>query len=200
MLEIKPINSKQILEILKIHKTSFVGFFLTDLGDDFLIEYYNSVINNADGLIFGAFVDNDLVGFCSATKLSKGFNKALIKENLIKFSIIAFKLGLFKPSALIRLYKNLTKKNPKINDNGEYAEILSLAVCTSYQNRGIGKKLIENLEQELAKLNCTKLSLTTDVYNNKRTINFYSNLGYLVLYEFTSWPKRRMYRMIKIIK
>lgn len=200
MLEIKPINSKQIFEILKIHKTSFVGFFLTDLGDDFLIEYYKSVLKNANGLILGAFVDNKLVGFCSATKHSNGFNKTLIQENLIKFSIIALKFGICKPNALIRLYKNLTKKNPKIKDKGEYAEILSLAVSTSYQNRGIGKKLIEKIEQELVKYNCTELSLTTDFYKNERTIKFYTNLGYIVLYEFFSWPNRKMYRMIKNIK
>lgn len=200
MIDIKTISKTQIPEVVKIHKTSFDGFFLTCLGDDFLILYYETVLNNTNGIILGAYLSDELAGFCCASKISRGFNKTLIVDNLIQYSIIALKLIFTKPLALFRLYKNLTKKNPNLTDNGEYAELLSIAVNTDYQGAGIGKKIIEKLELELLKYNCSELSLTTDFYNNERTIKFYNGLGYEVLYEFIAWPERKMLRMIKKIK
>ena len=42
-----------------------------------------------------------------------------------------------------------------------------------------------------------EISLTTDYYNNEKTIAFYKKMGYAVLYEFVTYPNRKMYRMIK---
>lgn len=42
-----------------------------------------------------------------------------------------------------------------------------------------------------------RLSLTTDKVNNESAIAFYQRNGYKVLYEFTAYPNREMYRFIK---
>jgi hypothetical protein len=41
------------------------------------------------------------------------------------------------------------------------------------------------------------MSLTTDFYNNIKTIEFYKGLGYNIYYDFIAYPNRKMYRMIK---
>ena len=48
-------------------------------------------------------------------------------------------------------------------------------------------------EEDVAKHN-SKISLTTDYYNNEKTIGFYRSLGYQDYYEFVTYPNRRIIR------
>jgi len=197
MIEIKDVTLYQIPEVVRIHNSSFKGFFLTQLGNDFLYLYYNSVRLHKEGILLGAFIKNDLVGFCAATTYSNGFNKRLIRSNFCSYSKVAIKLFFTKPSALFRLLKNLTKRDSSISDNGKYSELLSIGVDVNKQGLGIGKELILALEQNLKQLSCSALSLTTDCEKNEKTVAFYERTGFSVLYEFWVWPNRKMYRLIK---
>ena len=192
------IDNKEIVKVVSIHENAFPGFFLTTLGFHFLKIYYRSVLKHKDGILLGCFSENNkLYGFCAATKISKNFNKKIVKENIMQFTLISLRLLFSKPTSLIRLKNNFTKKNSVVIDNVEYAELLSIAVSVKNQRRGIGEKLLLQLENELKYEACKNLSLTTDYFNNEKTIDFYKKIGYNVLYDFVSYPERRMYRMIK---
>jgi len=197
MMEIKKIEDKDLSDVLKVHKDSFKNFFLTKLGDEFLNIYYKSVKNDDHGILLGIFDEDKLCGFCAGTTFSRGFNKRLILNNFFRFSIVGFWLLLSKPTSLIRLLKNLTKNDSSMLDSGKYAELLSIAVSENKQGKGIGKKLLLELENEMKLKGCFKLSLTTDFYNNIKVIEFYKGLGYNIYYEFIAYPNRKMYRMIK---
>lgn len=199
MNKVQPLTCKDLSEIVLIHDDAFKGFFLTELGDDFLNLYYKSVMQSENGIILGYFKDNKLTGFCAATTLSHGFNKKLVTENLFKFIIIGIKLFFTKPNAIIRLIKNFTKKNSSINDNGEYAELLSIGVSSNTQGLGVGKSMLSALEHYLASKECKKLSLTTDFENNEKALGFYKTMGYNIMYDFITYPNRHMYRLIKYI-
>lgn len=190
-------SSDHINNIINIHKEAFPGFFLTKLGDSFLKVYYKSVIKNGSSLFVGAFNQNELVGFCCTAIVSKNFNKVIIRDNLIVFTFLGLKLLITNPRYLYGLFRNMTKKSSSVQDRSDYAELLSIAVLNKYQGFGYGQKMIQYAEYELIKLNRSQLSLTTDLHNNEKTINFYQKLGYKILYEFTAWPNRKMYRMIK---
>jgi ribosomal protein S18 acetylase RimI-like enzyme len=196
-MKIKKISKNDLGKVVSIHKSSFHGFFLTELGDDFLELYYHCILKHKNGLLIGYFKDDALLGFCAATKQSSGFNSGLVKKNLFSFSSFALGLIFKKPTALVRLFMNLTKSSTNINDAADYAELMSICVVKSVQSSGIGTKLMDHLENELQSNGCFKLSLTTDFENNENVISFYKKLGYSVYYEFTSFPKRKMYRLIK---
>ena len=44
-----------------------------------------------------------------------------------------------------------------------------------------------------------RVSLTTDYYNNESAVGFYHSMGYETLYEFVTYPNRKMYRLIKTL-
>lgn len=44
-----------------------------------------------------------------------------------------------------------------------------------------------------------KASLTTDYDNNESAVGFYLSMGYETLYEFVTYPNRKMYRFIKLL-
>ncbi|MHB9141129.1 MAG: GNAT family N-acetyltransferase, partial [Paludibacter sp.] len=104
-----------------------------------------------------------------------------------------------KPVSFLRLIKNLSKSNPNVLDDGDYAELLSIGVSKNRQGQGIGKELLIQLERELKQNGCYEISLTTDFNKNEKTIQFYKILGYNIYYEFIAYPDRKMYKLIKYI-
>lgn len=198
-MELKEVLREDIPQVVEVHKASFQGFFLTELGDHFLRVYYDCVRKDSKGVLLGYYEDGQLYGFAAATTLSNGFNKHLIKNNLFQFSLIGVRLLLTKVPALIRLFKNFSKTDSNVNDSGEYAELLSIGVSDKMQGKGIGKKLLIELENVMKSKGCQKLSLTTDYNNNEKAIGFYNSLGYTKFYDFIAYPDRKMYRMIKSI-
>ncbi len=196
-MEVRIPKSTDIDKISAIHKESFDGFFLSELGDYFLKVYYSAMLNNDRGILLGCYDNSELVGFCAATTFSKGFNSQLIKSNFYSFLKVGISLLISKPLALIRIFKNLDKSNDSFEDNGEYAELFSIGVLPSYQGRGVGKLLVEKLECILKTKNIQKLSLTTDYNDNEKVLSFYRKNNYQDMYVFYSYPKRKMYRLIK---
>lgn len=191
------VNKEDILDISLIHLKAFKDFFLSRLGKDFLFTYYNAIRINDRGILLGCFEDDVLLGFCAATTLSAGFNTYLIKNNAIQFTKTGLRFLFTKPNALVRLVRNFIKRSPSIADEGNYAELLSIGVSPTIQGRGVGKLLLFELENELKAKNVRQLSLTTDYYNNNKTLKFYQTTGYRIMYDFIAYPNRRMYRLIK---
>lgn len=199
-MEIRKPEKEEVHAISDIHLKAFDGFFLSELGSEFLSTYYNTVRENNRGVLLGCFEDNKLLGFCAATTLSEGFNKHLVKSNFFSFSKIGLFLLFSRPKALLRLLKNFTKSDSSVSDDGHYAELLSIGVSPTAQGKGVGKKLLMALEEYLNDKNVSQLSLTTDYYDNEKTLNFYKGMGYEIMYDFVAYPDRRMYRLIKKIQ
>src|SRR5665647_2247026 len=123
-MEIKKIPKEDLSQIVAVHKASFKGFFLTELGDYFLKVYYDCVRKDERGILLGFYDEGELFGFCAATTLSKGFNSHLVKKNMLRFSLIGLGLLLTRVPSLVRLFKNFSKTDTTIRDEGEYAELL----------------------------------------------------------------------------
>ncbi|MFS8083538.1 MAG: GNAT family N-acetyltransferase [Ginsengibacter sp.] len=199
-MEIKKIEKEDLPQVVNVHKDSFKGFFLTDLGDHFLTVYYDCVRRDKKGILVGLYNESELCGFFAATTQSNGFNKQLIMKNLLQFSFIGFRLLFTQISSLARLFKNFTKTNKNCHDDGDYAELLSIGVSVNKQGQGIGKKLLIEFERQMLLRGCSSLSLTTDFNNNEKAIQFYRGLGYEIYYDFITYPNRKMHRMIKKIQ
>ena len=200
MITIRKATNNDVDSIVAIHQQAFPEFFLTTLGWRFLRLYYKCMCNCVDAVTLCAEENGEIKGFATSSYFSHGFNQSLIKKNIYRFSIIGIELLFSKPHALFRLVKNLDKKagDNAVEDKGEYAELYSIAVKPENQGGGIGKKLLIATEEDVAKHN-SKISLTTDFYNNEKTIGFYHSLGYQDYYEFVTYPDRRMWRMIKVL-
>ena len=189
--------SQDVDQIVQIHCDAFKDFFLTSLGTEFLKFYYSSFIKNKETVCMVEVENDAIIGFSAATVKSRGFNTRLIKSNLYDFFVWSLRMLFVNPKALMRLAKNLTKKSNVIEDKEDYAELFSIAVSSNHQNKGVGKKLLKETECELKMKDVQNISLTTDYYNNEATVAFYKTMGYDVLYDFVSYPSRRMYRFIK---
>lgn len=196
-MSIREASLSDISQIVRIHNSAFQGFFLTSLGEQFLEFYYSCFIKSKGTVVIVAEEDGKIIGFSAATSECKGFNSRLIINNLFPFCIMSLKMLFSKPESLLRLVKNLTKKGNNIVDDEDYAELYSIGVADNQQGKGIGKCLLNETEQQLREMGVTKVSLTTDYYDNESVLAFYRFMGYNTLYEFITYPNRKMYRLIK---
>ena len=201
MISYRKSKASESLQIAEIHLNSFKGFFLTTLGFSFLKAYYKTCAKSEDAISICA-IDNEtgkLLGFCVGCYHSKGFNKKLILSNLRIYSYQVFILLFNKPLALIRLFKNLAKVIEGLNDDGNYAELLSIGVLPDKNGLGIGKKLLSEFEIEVKRKGVNKITLTTDADANENVLQFYKKSGYKVFYDFTTYPNRKIFKLIKNI-
>lgn len=198
---IRQARPDDVYSIVKIHQAAFESFFLTSLGERFLTLYYSTFINSNNGVVYCAEKGGEIVGFSACSYKSRGFNTYLVKDNLIKYGLEFGCLLFSKPKAIVRIVKNFNKgSNGKgFEDNGEYAELYSIAISPACQGEGIGKLLLKVTESDVKNHN-DMISLTTDYYDNEKTIGFYRSMGYRDFYVFLTYPKRRMWRLIKELK
>lgn len=199
--KVRKATLEDVDEIVKIHQSAFKDFFLTSLGRGFLKLYYSTFIKCNDGVVYCAEKKGTIAGFSACSYVSRGFNTKLIKRNIFGFGVEALRLLFTTPKAILRLVKNLNKEDNTgaVKDDGTYAELYSIAVNPECQGGGVGKSLLTVTESDVREHN-DKISLTTDYYNNEKTIGFYHSLGYADYYEFTTYPNRKMWRMIKDLK
>ena len=186
-------------DIVKIHQQTFKDFFLTQLGKFFLMVYYKASLKSVDCICVGIFDENSaLKGFAIGTTCSKGYHKRLLKKNIIPFSMAFLNILFSKPKALVRLKNNLEKK-ANVEDDGLYAELLSIAVSSDCKGQGLGQLLLSDFEKKGKEKNVKKIALTTDKYENESVLVFYDKMGYKLFYEFIAYPQRSMYKLIKEI-
>ena len=185
------------------HERIFDDFFMASLGTSFLKVYYRTAVDYDETSCFIAYDEsNNCLGFVFGRKTAKGYLKRLLKRGFWRFALCGVKLLFTRPKAVIRLAKNLEKKSDSqdFEDTQDYAEIGLIGVSPEYKGQGIGHKLFHAFEEDVKQKGATKISLTTDYYDNENTLTAYKAWGFSVLYEFVSYPDRRMYRLIKTIE
>lgn len=184
------------------HVEVFPEFFMSTLGLSFLQTYYKHVLRHPDTVALFAEREGEVVGYLVGRLRTKGFLKSVIKRHPIPFIWEGIKLAITRPKALVRIFNNLEKKQDKgqIEDTQDYGEIGLIGISPSLKGIGIGRLLLEQIESELRTHNVDRLSLTTDYFNNENTLVAYKAWGFSILYDFVTYPNRRMYRLIKDVK
>jgi hypothetical protein len=188
--------------LAKLHMQVMPDFFLASLGEGFLTTYYKVVLRYPETICLLAEDENkNILGFVLGREKAKGYLKRILKSSLFTFVIEGIKLLFIKPKSLIRLVRNLDKisKDSSISDTQNYAEIGLIGVSPELKGQGIGHKLFEGFIGILKERNVANLSLTTDMDDNEQTITSYKAWGFTVMYEFKTYPDRRMLRLIKEI-
>ena len=184
-------------QIADIHLQAFEDFFLTSLGLGFLKLYYKSAINFKGATTICAINENNkIIGFSMGSIISTNFHKKLILSNKLGFFIRVIIILFSNPKALNRLKKNLQKKADP-NDDGDYAELLSIGVLPEFKGLGVGKGLLIEFERAVLNAGAKRISLTTDIEKNQNVVNFYFSMKFKVYYEFITYPNRKMYKLIK---
>ncbi len=172
------LNSADIPHIVALHSATFRHGLTSQLGEDFLVEYYDmfrratncgiiTCKHNAISVGFITFVGNN-----QRDEIKQLMNKY---KKRILMQLMLFKIN---PLAILR-YMIKKIKSKKIQAK---AELTSFAVSTEHQRKGIGEQLLTAMEDELRDLGVFEYSVYTD---NEEGYMFYQKKQFECIFSFT---------------
>jgi ribosomal protein S18 acetylase RimI-like enzyme len=185
--QLRDLEKNGLEHVARIHKLAFPESALTKLGTEAVRRYYEWQLNGPhDCYAIGIFDREDnLVGFCFAGVFRGSLSGYLEKNKVFLLLWLVFHPWLvFNPLIMeriqlaLRLFtrKRTPKSNLSIKEKENYG-VLSIAVDPKKQGLGIGKKLMNLVEQDATKKGFFHLLLTVHI-TNTQAIKFYENLGW----------------------
>ncbi|MDC7230360.1 MAG: GNAT family N-acetyltransferase [Sphaerochaetaceae bacterium] len=191
-------NTRDIREVVKIHLTSFPGFFLTFLGRGFLRYLYKGFILHPNSGILIAKDEMRIIGFLAYSTDLSGFYSFLIKRYFFPFAWYGFLGGLRSPKSLVRIIRALKYPSEAKTDE-KYVEISSIAVAPTVQTKGIGSGLINQICEMFRDSEFQVIRLETDADNNDDVNDFYQKNGFQVEKVSETPEGRRMNHYAKFL-
>jgi len=191
-------QSQDIDQVVDIHLTSFIGFFLSFLGREFLTQLYSGIINDPNGIAY-VYEDQSIMGFVAGTTQPANFYRRLIIRRWWRFCLASLKPILRRPGILPRLLRAFSM--PKsVTTESNRGTLLSIAVSPNFQSRGCGEVLVKAFLDESARRGIKKVDLTTDAVNNDPVNRFYQKLGFKIDRSFVTPEGRMMNEYLYIIQ
>ena len=168
--KISTLNIKHIAEISKVHQEELDTGVLDLFGINFLKNIYYQLLKENFGYV--AKSGNKIIGFITATKKDISFIKCLSGISFITFICNIFKkFNKFKIFLILLNQVYINKSwNMKKATTSKSIELFSIAINKKYQGQGVGKKLIEALEQKAKDIGSDEIFTRT---HNDKLLNFY---------------------------
>lgn len=185
--------------IVSVHKESFKGFFLTELGGKFLYILYKAFAIGSGGVL-RVLCNNDgnIIGFAAGALCPNSFFKELRRSKGFIFLLFAIPLFFKKPCLLVKkLWYALFYNGSAPLSIPNSALLSSICITTSFKGLSYGKMLLCDFEEIAINNGKSYLVLETDKYFNDNVLNFYYKNGYVFSSEFTQAGGRIMFQLIK---
>lgn len=181
---VRELTAADAKELASLHVRSFPNFFLTSLGQTFLVSFYKSALTSAAGFGIGIYQQEQLVGFAVGTSQIGGFYKRLIKEKGFTLLFNALPALLMRPLGIVRILNNLRGSKSSFSpQSGGW--LLSICTDVAHQGSGVSSDCLNAFENFAVNTGMDKIWLTTDTSENERANKFYSRQGYKIYCEIT---------------
>ena len=199
MTKLIQLKKEDAAEITVIHCLAFPGFFLTDLGKDVLLVFYSALIQDKSTIVWGVKNDQKLIGFFVASTTPKGLYTRIFLNNISKF-VAPLTISFIKNISFLKKMITSFNSSNSLDVTSTYpTSLLSICVSPAYSGKGVGKMLLNKLENELELQNQIGYYLTTDSEKNDATNHFYLSYGFK-LHGVLSQGKRIMNIYVKDLK
>ncbi|MFH1615848.1 MAG: GNAT family N-acetyltransferase [Planctomycetota bacterium] len=196
-----PLEARHIKDVVNLHIRAFEGFFLSSLGPTFLKLYYESFLNNSNGVALVAEnkKNEKPIGIIIGQIDPETFFRELFIKKWWVFGLAAVPAILRKPRIIFRIIRAAWFRGnaPKGPDR---AYLASICVDPAEQRHGIGRALVENWVKEIEKTAIRGCYLTTDANENEIINAFYQRSGWTIETTFTTPQGRQMHRYVKDFK
>lgn len=183
-------TQSDIEDVIKIHKKSFVGFFLTRMGANFLRIYYQSALDFKDSITLVAYDDINKrnIGFAVGFRKPEEFYEFFKKRR--KYLIPTMLLRLIRnPSMITAIIEN--SKRIERNSQHKMNEIELSSIASEERGKDVGRELLKEFIIQAALGPDKRIVLTTDADENDSVRRFYEKNGF-TLKGYESRGKRKL--------
>ena len=185
-----------INEVASIHLMAFKGFFLSQLGFEFLKIFYTAFLYSDNNISLVAVDEKNILGVVvGSLKPGMLYKKMFLRNPILLLKILSKKI-IKNPFVILKIFRRVEtiSKFTKFD-----CELMSICVKPSDASKGIGKMLECGFSIEAKKKGCKTIMLTTDKVDNEKANNFYKGLGYRLVEEYITKEGRLMNRYVKKI-
>lgn len=196
-IKVDYLKRDDIEQVVKVHIDAFPSFFLTFLGPKFLNEFYNSFLDDDQGVGFTAIdnQNNQVLGAIVGPLNPQGYFKRLLKRKWFSFCLASISAVIKKPSVIKRLFRAVFYRGEA--PQGVLRSLISsIAVSPNAQGKGVGKALVVKWLDEVKSKGSKGAFLTTDAENNDSVNIFYQKLGFKLESSYDTPEGRKMNRYI----
>ena len=191
MGNIRAMNVNDVNAVVKVHLSSFQGFFLTFLGRQFLSELYAGIVVDSTGIAFVYREEDRVLGFIAGTSQPAGFYSHLLHRRWWRFALASLIPILKNPLIIPRLLRAF-RKPQDVSNQPDTGTLMSIAVTPEAQGRGLGQVLVKAFLEEAADRGLKHVDLTTDKNNNDSVNQFYQRMGFQCSRTFVTSEGREM--------
>jgi ribosomal protein S18 acetylase RimI-like enzyme len=188
------LQAADVTQAALLHRRAFPRFFLTSLGEPFLVEFYRGFLGDASAVTVAAHDERgQLRGVAVGSVEPAGFFRRLLLRRWPGFLLASVRAVLASPWVTPRLLHALGYRGNAAP--GEHGALLSsICVDPNLQGHGIGRELLTAWTTEAALRGANRAFLTTDADNNASTLRFYESCGWSPTASFETAQGRRMQR------
>lgn len=188
------ITAADAVPLAKIHQAAFPNFFLSRLGEPFLIQFYRGYESDPTAVIvISRDASGQPQGVAVGTTDPAGYFGRLLRRRFWGFAVASVRAGLRQPSVIPRLLSALTYRGD--NPPGcEGALFSSMCVDPSVSGRGIGSQLIKGWTRRARAMGAELAFLTTDAVENDAVNSWYLREGWVLSDRFIAHGDRLMNR------
>jgi len=188
---IRAMDINDVNAVVKVHLSSFQGFFLTFLGRQFLSELYAGIVADSTGIAFVYREEARVLGFVAGTSQPAGFYSRLLHRRWWRFASASLIPILKNPLIIPRLLRAI-RKPQDVSNQPDTGTLMSVAVAPDAQSRGLGQALVKAFLEEAAERGLKHVDLTTDKNNNDSVNQFYQRMGFRCSRTFVTSEGREM--------
>lgn len=190
----RPLRLADVGDVASLHQRAFPSFFLTRLGEPFLVQFYRGFIGDPTAVTAVAQDDaGRLVGAVVGTLEPSGFFRRLLLRRWPAFVLASVRAVVQSPAAAPRLLRAVTYRGGVESGTGG-ALLSSICVDPALRGHGIGRRLITAWTEAASVGGASRAFLTTDAEDNATTLRFYESCGWTRDATFRTPEGRSMHR------
>ncbi len=182
--------------LARLHGSAFPGFFLSTLGERFLVEFYRAFLADPTAVtVVARSPDGGVQGAVVGTTEPAGFFGRLVRRRWFGFAAAAARSSVTRPRTMPRLVKALRYRGDAPT-GADGALLSSICVQPSRQGSGLGRQLERAWLREVAARGVAAAYLTTDRDGNDPVNDFYRSGGWVLIDRYTTREGRAMNRYV----
>ncbi|MBN1173939.1 MAG: GNAT family N-acetyltransferase [Micromonosporaceae bacterium] len=187
-----PLEQGEVRQVARLHEQAFPGFFLSALGEPFLVQLYRGFLKDSSAVtVVARDREGRILGAVVGTTAPAGFFKRLLQRQCLGFILASLQAVARNPAAVTRLLRAVTYRGVAPGSSGG-ALLSSICVVPSARGTGLGRRLLRQWTSEVARRGVSTAFLTTDANGNATVNRFYQAQGWVLSETFRTREGRSM--------
>lgn len=176
--QLDTLRPSDVRSAARLHRLAFPSFFLSSLGEPFLIQFYRGFTRDGTAVTVAARdhagrLRGVVVGTCDPA----GFFARLMRRQWVGWATASARAVLARPLSVGRLLRAVSYRGATQGDPGG-ALLSSVCIDPHFQGCGLGRRLVERWLVVAATSGVKQAFLATDAMGNDEVNRFYQGLGW----------------------